>query len=222
MGDTVVNVELTVDHYADAVEAAKDWYAMLVGQYKAYSITLASNTSEYTVPADCDYVVEVVTDVADSMLSWGFPDVPVNLSTLLPRMGSGSGFFSDLTQTLQYLEMGRRTMARDQDWQYDPVRRVLAITPPSSGASRALVYYMTNAVDVSKLKRYEYGLVRDYAVAHCMEVLGNIRTKYAEMPGAAGGFTMNGDVLVSNAMDMKRSLTEQLRAMQPPIGFIAG
>jgi hypothetical protein len=186
------------------------------------TIILASGTSEYAVPSDCEYVVEVVTDAADSMLSYGFPGIPVNLSTIMAPMGSGSGFFADLTQTLQYLEMGRRAMARDQDWQYDAVRRLLAITPPDSGASRCLVYYMTSLVDVSLLKRYEYGLVRDYAVASCMESLGNIRTKYSELPGAAGGFTLNGDVLVANAMEMKRNLSEQLRAMQPPIGMVSG
>jgi hypothetical protein len=222
MGDTTVDVELTDDHYADAVEAAKDWYAMLMGQYKTTLISLAAGTTEYAVPTDCEYVVEVVTDAADSSLSWGFPDIPVNLATLMPTMGSGSRYLSDLTLTLQYLEMARRVTARDQDWQYDPVRRVLAVTPPDGGASRARVWYMTSAVDVSLLKRYEYGLVRDFAKAHCMEVLSNIRSKYAEMPGAAGGFTMNGDLLSSNAAELKRGLTEQLRAMQPPFGPIWG
>jgi hypothetical protein len=222
MGYGVVAVELTDDVLADAVEAAKNWYAMIIGQCKTTLIGVAAGTSEYAVPDDCDHVVEVVTDAADSSLSWGFPDIPVNLSTLLPPYGSGSRYLSDLTLTLQYLEMARRTTARDQDWQYDAVRRVLVITPPNGGASRARIWYMTSAVDVTLLKRYEYGLVQDYAKAHCMEVLSNIRSKYAEMPGAAGGFTMNGDLLSSNAAELKRSLTEQLRALQPPYGPIWG
>lgn len=222
MGGETVAVELKDDDYSDAVEVAKDWYAMLIGQYRTSTLMLASGTTEYSVPVDCEQVVEVVTDAADSALSWGFPDIPVNLTTLLPRAGSGNNFLSDLTQLQQYMGMTRRAVGRDADWQYDTVRRVLMITPPDNGASRARIWYMTSLVDVSKLKRYEYGLVRDFAKAHCMEVLGNIRTKYSEMPGAAGGFTMNGDLLVSNAMELKRTLTEQLRAMQPPVGFITG
>jgi hypothetical protein len=140
----------------------------------------------------------------------------------MPTMGSGNRYISDLTLTLQYLGEVRRSTARDQDWQYDPVRRVLMVLPPDGGASRARIWYMTSAVDIAKLKRYEYGLVRDFAKAHCMEILGNIRSKYAEMPGAAGGFTMNGDMLTSNATELKRSLTEQLKAMQPPYAPVLG
>lgn len=222
MGDSTVAVELTDEHYADAVEAAKDWYAMLIGQAKVCTVSLISGTSAYAVPTDCETVVEVITDTADNLLSWGFPDVPVNLTTLMPRMGGSGHFFSDLTLTLQYIEMGRRVVGRDQDWIWDPEQRVLYITPPDSGASRALVRYQTNFVDVSKLKRYEYALVRDYAVAHAMQVLGNIRSKYGEMPGAAGGFSMNGDLLLSNAQEQKNALTEQLIKLQPPTPPVFG
>jgi hypothetical protein len=222
LGSTVVDCELTTDQAAEAVTSAKMWYAHYIGQYKSTTITLTSGLTEYAVPTDCDAIVEVVSDAADSVLTWGGFDIPVNLTPILPRVGAGSGYISDLTQMLQYTGAIRRTVARDQDWYYDEARRILVITPTTSGASMVRIWYMANTVDVQLLKYYEFGLVREYALAQAMENLGNIRSKYSEMPGAAGGFSMNGDLLASNAMTRKQELTDQLLKLQPPVGFIKG
>lgn len=223
LGEGKVDVELLDDHYADAVDAAKVWYAHYIGQTRSATLPLVSGLTEYAVPDDCDCVVEVVTDAADSVLTWGFPDVPVNITPILPRAGSGAGYMSDLTEVLQYTGALRRTVARDQDWYYDEARRVLMITPPNGGATTVRYWYLTSAIDVTALKRYEFGMVRDYALACAQEVLGGaIRGKYASLPGAAGEFSLNGDMLVSNAMQRKTELTEQLIKLQPPVGFLKG
>ena len=214
------DVELTDDHLQDAVDAAKVWYAHYLGQTKSGTLALADGTTEYAVPDDCDHVVEVVADTTDSILSWGFSDIPVNLTPLLPSRGGGSAYLADLTEMLTYTGNMKRTVAREQDWTYDVARRVLVIAPTNAGSTRVRYWYLTSAVDVTKLKLYEFGLVRDYAVACAQEVLGNIRSKYAELPGAAGGFSLNGDMLTSNAMSRKAELTEQLLRLQPPTGFI--
>lgn len=67
LGGDVVAVELTADHYADAVEAAKDWYAMLMGQTKYTTLSLVGGVTEYAVPTDCETVVEVVLNQASSL-----------------------------------------------------------------------------------------------------------------------------------------------------------
>jgi hypothetical protein len=223
LGYGKVDVELTDDHFADAVMAAKLWYAQIIGQAKSTTIALASGTSEYAVPDDCDAVIDVVSDVADSALSWGFPDVPVNLTPLLPRAGTGAGYMADLTQVLQYTGALRRTVARDQDWAYDEARRVLQIAPMNGAASQVRIWYVTSAVDVTKIRASEYHLVREYALACAGEVLGGaIRAKYVSAPGAMGEFTLNGDMMQSNATARKQELTDQLRKLQPPVGFVVG
>lgn len=222
LGSGVIDMELTDLQLSDAVDAAKGWYAMLVGQMKSMVMTVSSAQTEYAVPDDCDFVVEVATNGNANASNWGWPLSTFNLNNMMPKYGRGSSFIADITQSLQYFELVQRTASCDLDWHYDEARRLLVLTPTNQVASQMRIWYMTNVVDVTKLKYYEASLVREYALAHAMETLGNIRTIYGEMPSAAGGFTMNGDLLNANALDRKRSLTEQLLALQPPALFITG
>lgn len=225
LGNSTVDLELETDDLNDALDAAKAWYAAYVGQLKSDTVTLISETTEYSVPSDCDYVTQVVTDaVSRGIVPLGWPLSTYNFSWLFPGSGSGNGSMAiaDMVQGLQYYEQAQRTASADVDWFYDSARRILVVTPSGKNATRARIWYLTNAIDIATLRYSEIHLVRDYALAHAMEILGFVRTKYSEVPNAIGGTTMNGDLLVSEASDRKRTLTEQLLRMQPPASFILG
>lgn len=55
--------------------------------------------------------------------------------------------------------------------------------------------------------------IRDYALATAMDMLGNVRGKYQQIPATNESVTLDGDDLRSRAENMKDRLLEQLREM---------
>jgi len=77
-------------------------------------------------------------------------------------------------------------------------------------------------MDLSKLRPYEYRLLRKYALAESMTILGNIRTKYSDGPSATGSITLNGQDLLANADMIRDTVREQILALRPPANFFTG
>jgi hypothetical protein len=52
--------------------------------------------------------------------------------------------------------------------------------------------------------------IRDWALAVCWEMLGQIRTKYGTLASATGGLTLNGDTLLQKSETMYQELLRQI------------
>lgn len=226
LGGNVTDLELTATDLSLCIAKAKMWYAMLIGQVNSAVIQVQGSTNEYAVPDDCDTVVEVAFSAPSEGSFWGWPLPSYNMTSMMSRSGTNAGtrslMVTDVTQALQYMELVQRTASMDNDWHYDEARRLLVITPNGKDVTAVRIWYLSGTVDVTRLKIYEASLVQDYALAHAMEILGKIRTKYSEVPSSMGSTTLNGDLLAADAVALKQSLTEQLRALQPPALFITG
>ena len=229
LGHPVVDVELTDDQLQDGVDEAKEWFAMHIGQIKTNSIVTASATNEYDVESDCEAVVEVAfpsegsgTAVSAFLSGFGGDIGKFELSWLLYGGHYGYGSYSYLTQVLQYLEIGKMAVGADLDWEWDYSNKKLRLFPSFSEGTNIWYAYLVNSIDVTLLKQYEYKLVTDYALSVCMSTLGNIRTKYAEMPSATGGTSLNGDTLLSNAETIRLNTEDKIKRIVRPIGFFVG
>ena len=225
LGASVVNVELTDADYSDGLDDAKRWFSGIIGQLKAYELTL-TGVNEYDVPADCESVTNVIFDDENSEL-WNIYDwADVRLSPLsfeAYNRGYGIGDLSYITQSLQYQSEAMRTLSADNDWEWDRARQKLVLYPESlTGVSKAMVYYLVNSLDLSKLNTYEYDLIRRYALGSCMEILGYIRTKYGELPSATGSMSLNGDTLLGNADAIKVDAQERATKLREPAHFVLG
>jgi hypothetical protein len=58
--------------------------------------------------------------------------------------------------------------------------------------------------------RWSKNWIRDWALAKCWEMLGMSRTKYGTLPGAGGGLTLNGDMLLQKSETMYTELLRQV------------
>lgn len=58
--------------------------------------------------------------------------------------------------------------------------------------------------------RWSKNWIRDWALAKCWEMLGMSRTKYATLPGAGGGLSLNGDMLLQKSETMYLELQRQM------------
>jgi hypothetical protein len=221
LGDGVVCVELTDDQLADAVMRATLWLQQWIGQQKATVITF-TNGSEADPPADCEEIVNVIfesqSDSLFDMFRWAGVEVnATDLMALAPNQG-----YVDIGQRMQYLELGKRMLSADRAWEYDRARRKLVVSPAPASGERVMVFYLSTTLALGYLKSYEQQLLLDYAYAQAMETLGNIRTKFAEVPTASGSTSMNGDTLLANAQSLMDKCEERARQLTPSLPFFMG
>jgi len=222
-GHPTVHVELEDDQLQDAVEEALAWFAGLVGIVHTDSLT-ANGTGEYDVNDDVSIVTEVVPTPSnlDSLVTpFAWADVELTPMAYGYRI-SGLGRYSELLQYMQYLEQAKRLVGADFDWEWDRAARKLRLSPAELVSGTVIYYYTPKSLSLDNLTPYEVRLIRQYAYAEAMEVLGQIRSKYSELPSSTGGVTLNGETLLANAEALRESLEEKAKMLRKPLGFIIG
>jgi hypothetical protein len=230
LGAPTVAVELTNDQYDDAISEAKLWFMGLIGQMKNKVLTIQPDGGAFDVADDCLSVVECHFDINRAGLFDQFSWAGVELSpygfsgNYGGAYGSlGGGGYFDIVQSMAYLEQARRILSADRDWEWDWQAKKLRIYPTSGDiGTNVFVVYMVDEMDLSKVRPYEYRLIRKYALAEAMTILGNVRTKYADGPSATGTITLNGQDLLANADVIRDTVREQILALRPPANFFTG
>jgi hypothetical protein len=231
LGAPVVAVELVDDHYNDAIYEASMWFMGLIGQMKNLVLPITPNGGAFDVAPDCLSVVEVFFDLQRAgifdQFSWAGVELnPLGFGSYGAYNGYGTvggGGYFDLVQSMTYLEQARRILSADRDWEWDHQDRKLRIYPTSGDVGgHVFVVYMVDEMDLSKLRPYEYRLLRKYALAEAMTILGNIRSKYADGPSATGSITLNGQDLLANADLIRDTVRDQILALRPPANFFTG
>lgn len=225
LGHPVLCVELTDDHFEDAVDDAEIFLATHLGNTRSYDFTMTSGVSEYDVPNDCEHVVDVAFSEKRQNLDLilnpsAFGDVN-ELPYSYYSSTMGGGFNSGLYQFLQYNEMTQRTLSADNEWMWDRHRRKLIIQP-NGNTGPARFWYLTTVCDYSHMPVQQYHMLRRYAIARAMYALGLIRSKYSSVPAAGGEVTLNGSELISNAQLEMSDLLEAARNLAPPPPFFTG
>ena len=224
LGACVINVEATDEQLDDAIEEAKEWWQMWVGERRVVLVPIVSGKVEYPV-TDFASDVDTVTDVTfesngrsfNDLFAWA--DVEINPYTVVY---GGQGGYSDLVQYMQYREMSKEIVSADRDWDYERATRTVTISPKSNIGSRMLVEYISKQMDLSYLTNYEMRVFRDYACGTAMKAVGNIRTKFQGKPSAAGEFSMDGDIMWANGDQLIEKAEEKMGLLQEPVGFFAG
>jgi hypothetical protein len=225
MGWPKTCVELTDVHLEDAAMEAEIWLAAHMGQVRRIDVQLTSGTETYQLPSDCEMVVEVAMP---QRYSGSLPmDMPIQgLEDYFYgshfRFGvRNGGFNSSVYQTLQNVEMMTRTMSADVEHVWDPYERRLTVHPCKVSGT-AVVWYLSDQLDYDRLTMQQKHLIRRYAVAQAMQILGRIRSKFDSIPTASGTTSMNGPDLIASAESELLGLDEKIKNLMPPAKFITG
>jgi hypothetical protein len=234
LGGGVVHVELTPDHYSDAISESLLWFSGCIGQLKNIVIQVNDSGGAFDVSPDCYQVVEVyfqrlVSDFPTDPFDVGLSQIVLNGVASVGSAGDVYGYgaqtdvFSSIVQSMQYREQARRILSADRDWEWDFAARKLRLFPTSGRlGSEVFAVYLTDEIDVALLRPYEYDVVRRYALGSAMEALGYIRTKYSDGPSATGQVSLNGSDLLANADLIKSDCRDRIARLKPPAPFIVG
>lgn len=121
----------------------------------------------------------------------------------------------------QMQEEFQRMFAGDVTFSWNENRRELMLLRRLSSDERILLECVMERTEQDLLQdRYMKQWLQGWAMAECLETLGYIRSKFASLPGAGGGISLNGSELTSQAEQMFTELRRQINDYE--IGNQAG
>lgn len=237
LGCGSVNVELTESHLEDAFDDAIRWWVGRRGIKKHAVQSVSAGTQEYTMPDDCDMVLEVwfpgvQLDIIAAVNPFAFIDVdqlPVAYQSITGV--PGGSFYGTFMQILQHAETARRVVSSETAWEYQKDQNLLRIFPRNHQSGIVIARYVSNTL-TSETESDEFCakiLVRDrdiilrYARAKAKEMLGRIRGKYVDgWPGAGGKVMLDGDVLLGESQSEIEALNEEVMGLSDCVPFLVG
>lgn len=227
-GYPVVAVELSEDHYGDAMEESKQWFIDNWGIIRFRMFNLTPGIREIQMTDDVREVQEVHFEairIPPLVFDRDFP-----FFAPFPLRAEGgivfsypTGLYSGIVQQLQWIEQLKRIFSSEPEFEFDRVTRVLRIFPAFEvGEKRMLVEYVSNSMQIEELFGEALVTFIRYFRAECAERLGQIRSKYDAIPVAGGTASLNGAALLDWAREEKEKMTEWAHQRNMPFRFLTG
>lgn len=212
LGSGIIDVELTPDHTEDVIRDTKRWFGYRLGQKRIIQVPLTTATSVYILDPDVTEVTRVY------LPSSNFPavdtdDFSYTYSLLFGQWrspGASPMPYSDLVQRLQYLNVSKKIFSADREWDYNRDTRELQIMPRPSIVGNMLVEVWTSIIDTRQFGPEDEGLFLRYALSHAKTIIGEIRSKYDNMPMVGGDKGLNGQNLMDEAKEEKEQLEKDV------------
>lgn len=228
LGHPVVAVELTRDHYTDALEEAKQWWVDNWGALRFRLFNLSPGIREIKMTDDVKEVQEVHFEAVRLPPLVFDRDFPFFAPFPLRAEGGivfsyPTGLYSGIVQQLQWIEQLKRIFSAEPEFEFDPITKVLRVFPSfETGEKRLLVEYLSDSIQVEELVGEPLITFIRYFRAECKDRLGQIRGKYDAIPVAGGTASLNGAALIDQAVAEKEKLTEWAHARNYPFRFLVG
>jgi uncharacterized protein YdhG (YjbR/CyaY superfamily) len=116
-----------------------------------------------------------------------------------------------------HLEQIRKVLGQEGSWDIVNGRYLQLYPVPVVTPQPVLVEY--RALDSDTIHPAYRNWIQKYTLAVAKGILGEIRSKYASIPGPGGGASLNGAALLQQSQQEKKDLEEQLRTEieEPPV-----
>jgi hypothetical protein len=231
LGGGLVDVELDKEHYDLAIDKA-------VGKYRQRSsraveesfilLNLTEGNSSYTLPDEVIDVKVVYRASAGGVgtTSTSFePFEAAYLNTYMLNAARGSGMAS-FELYMGQRELLSRMFGAHITFTWSNTSKQINLHRNVRGEESVLLHTYNYRPDEALLADTSSGpWIRDYATAQAKMMLGQARSKFAQLAGPQGGVTLNGNDLISQAQAELEKLDEDLKTFADggtPLGFIFG
>ena len=228
LGDGMVDVELDPKHYETAVDLAVDRFRQRSSNANEEStifLSMIEDINEYTLPNEVIEVRETFRRALGSDNQSGIDVDPFELAyTNLYFLQAGRiGGLTTWEAFSQYQETVGRLFGNKINFTWDTVTKKL--TMPRHSETLLLQVYMVRTDETLLKDPYAKPWLRDYALAQCKMMLGEARSKFASLPGAQGGVSLNGADLKAEAQATMDRLEDEIQKYSDggdPITFLIG
>lgn len=229
LGGGMVDVELTAEHYEDALNNALATYRQRSSnsvEERFAFLELQPDQSEYTLPAEIQEVRQIfragVTGATSGVGNFFEPfGAQIANQTLL---GSGSSNQASLVtyelftgfQELVGTMFGAHIM-----FNWHPTRnRLDIIRKPRAPETVMLWVYAVRPDELMLTDTYARPWIMRYTTAQCKMMLGEARSRFGTFVGPQGGTTLNGDSLKAEGQqEMDNLLLEIQNNVEQNIGY---
>ena len=233
MGGDIVDNELDPNHYEFA-------YKQAISNYRAISsgsleesyvfLELIPDTTEYILPDEITDVRQIFRRTLGSTSSsstTNFEPFEAGYMNMYLLQNSRVGGLLNYELYAHYQELSSRMFGGYINYTFNRSNRKLTIMRRPRGDSEEVLLWVYNEKpEVTLLgDRLIYPWIRDYTNAICKRMVGEAREKFSTIAGPAGGTSLNGAQLKSEATQEITDLEEKLRNFSDgatPSWFIIG
>jgi hypothetical protein len=231
LGDGMIDIELDPEHYDLSVDIALDKIRQRsenAVEEDFYTIELKKEVDEYTLPAEITEVKRIHHRSFGHGISAGVDMDPFELAYANSYffMNNHVGGISTYELFAQYRETLNRVAATDIQFIWNPNTHKIKLLRKMRADEIVLLHvYLERPDDQLLTDPYLKSWMRDYALAYCKKMIGEARSKFATLPGAQGGVSLNGETMKADAMTDIDKLETELKLYidgSAPLGVMIG
>ena len=204
LGDGMVDVELDSQHYETALKQAIIRYRQRSSNSveESYSfLNLQMDTNTYTLPSEVISVKNVFKRNigANSGTSSQYEPFEAGFVNFYMIQSGRVGGLSTWYMYSSFLKEAAKLFGGFLNYQFNTVTKEITIMRrPRAEAETILLWTENYRPDVTLLTDiYSQPWLREYTLARCMLMLGEARSKFANLPGPQGGSSLNGTDLIT-------------------------
>jgi hypothetical protein len=234
LGDGMVDVELEPKNYQVAIDRAFAKYRQRSSNSveESYAfLTTDMNVNEYTLAPEIMSVREIFRRSIGSRTGGGDGGSlfePFNLAYTNTYLLSSSnmGGLATYFAFASYQNLVGKMFGSFINFKYNPTNRKLTLMQRPQGQETLLLWVHNHRPDFDIIKDPYAGIwIKDYALANCKIILGEARSKFAQIAGPQGGTTLNGDALKAEGQASIEKLELEIvnsQTGETPMWFVRG
>jgi hypothetical protein len=214
LGSPTVKVELVDDQLQTAIDMAKSVFIKYLGREK-YAYTMGkARQAEYEWPDDADSIMTVYYRPA-SLSALGNINQALFSDFYLLATDLAVDIYESPVTYWCYMasrEMLEKTYGVWGSWEMIDFRR-FRIYPLPYKDQVIGIQYMSKDLDLSEDR---YNLLRKLALAYSKQMLGRVRSKYANIPGSNNNMlTLDGTTLLAEGTQEEKDITTYIISLVP-------
>ena len=232
LGEGIITLELDPEHYDVAFDVALGRYRQRSGNAMEESfvfLDVQPDVAVYRLPDEVQEVTNVYRRTIGGTAGGASVD-PFSLAFtnniyMVQNPGAlgttGSGMLATYDFAMQYQSLIGRMFGREVMFTWSPPTKLLTLERRFTGTEQiALHVWNTRPEGVILSDPYARPWLRDYTIAWCKQMLGEARSKFSQIAGPQGGFTLNGDAMKTEAKtEMERLEVELKEFVDQHIGW---
>jgi len=245
LGDGIVDVELDKEHYEMGIKQALVKYRQRAQNSveESYAfLDLLPETQEYILPPEIQNVRACfrrgIGSVTGTTASQFEPFASGYLNTYMLVAGRVGGL-TNYELFVDYQKLAMRMFGGFMNFTFNPTTKKLTIVRkmPHGYAGNTndagqnpyesvlLWIYNTKPDQMIFSDTYAFPWIQEYAYSFCKRIIGEARSKFAQIAGPQGGTSLNGDALKQEANAEMETLENELRQYvdgSQPLTWITG
>ena len=234
LGGGMIDVELDPEHYESALNTALTKFRQRSENSVEESyvfLPTVIDQNEYILPNEVMEVRQIFRRSIGSRTGGGdggtlFEPFNMAYTNTYLLASSNMGGLATYNAFAGYQELVGRMFGSFIEFKWNRSNKKLTILQRSRAEEELLLECYNYRPDFELLDDYmAVQWIKDYTLAKCKYMLGEARSKFSTLPGAAGGVSLNGDALKAESVAEMEKLEQELlrygEGGEPPT-FIIG